>query len=867
MKIVVDLQGAQTESRFRGIGRYALSLTLSLARQAKEHELWIVLNSSFPETIEPLRAAFEGIIPQERIVVFDIPGPSSGVDPLNLWRTRTAELVREHFFAMLAPDVVLITSLFEGWSDNAVTSVRSLPFDGLCSVILYDLIPLLRPKTYLADHRFRAYYYRKVSFLKSADLLFAISESSASEAIKELGFPEDRVINISGAVEERFRPLSLSRNETSDILRRLGIAKPFVLYTGGADKRKNLEGLLKAFSLLPEKVKYNYELVIAGKEPARDKHRLLRLGKKLGIESGLVLTGYVTDSDLVTLYNSCSLSVLPSFHEGFGLPALEAMACGAPVIGSNSSSIPEVIGRDDVLFDPASPQDIARKMEDVLENPEFAKSLREYGLERAKLFSWERSARHVLEGFERHFGERAEKKFIGANPTEKNPIRNGINEISALVKLIGKIPSERQPSKLDLLVTARSIAANFHLFREQPRLLVDVSQVAAHETGTGIQRVVRSILRNLIRRLVEGHEIQLIYYDGHVYRYAYDFLRKFTGLDIGSNIDEPLLFTNKDIFLGLGFLPHIVPNIEPLLSFLRNKGVRIFFVVYDLLPIVLSDTFPPGFYPMFLRWLEIISGVSDGLIGISRSVARELEQWLSDTQQPRIRPLKLGYFHLGADVESDKQDGELPDDYEIILEKVRGRTSFLMVGTIEPRKGYAQVLDAFELLWEQGKDLNLIIVGKEGWIVKELVKKLRFHPERGRRLLWLERVSDELLLELYRSCSALLMASEGEGFGLPLIEAARHNLPIIARDLPVFREIAGENAFYFSGISGKGLAQAIDNWLKLWKLGEAPRSDLIPCLTWRQSADDLISLVTDSNNPKWISTWKPKTGNIRLKTI
>ena len=867
MKIVVDLQGAQTESRFRGIGRYALSLTLSLAHQAKEHELWIVLNSSFPETIEPLRAAFEGILPQDRIAVFDIPGPSSGVDPLNAWRMRTAEFVREHFLTMLAPDVVLITSLFEGWSDNAVTSVGSLPFDGFCSDILYDLIPLLHPKTYLADHRFRANYYRKLSFLKSADLLFAISESSASEAIRELGFPESNVVNILGAVEERFRPLSLDREEKNCILDRLGIAKPFVLYTGGADRRKNLEGLIKAFSFLPEKVKYNYELVIAGKEPVRNKDRLLRLGKKLGIESRLVLTGYVADSDLVALYNLCSLSVLPSFHEGFGLPALEAMACGAPVIGSNSSSIPEVIGRDDVLFDPSSPEAIARKMEAVLENPEFARSLREYGLERAKLFSWKRSARLVLDEFERRVGEKTAKKVIGAKSTEKNPIQDAANETTLLVRAIGRIPTKRPPSRLDLLVTARAIAGNLHLIKEQPRLLVDISQVVAHEAETGIQSVVRSILQNVLKSPVKDHEVQLIYYDGHVYRYAYDFLKKFADFDIDGKIDEPVLFTNKDTFLGLELLPNIIPKIEPLLCFLRNKGVKIFFVVYDLLPIVLSHTFPPQLSLMFLRWLEIISRVSDGLIGISRSVAKELQEWLDDTKPPRIRPLKLGYFHLGADVESDKQDGKLPEDYEILLEKVRARTSFLMVGTIEPRKGYAQVLEAFELLWSEGKNLNLVIVGKEGWMVKSLVERLRFHPERDKRLFWFEGVSDDMLLELYKSCSVLLMASQGEGFGLPLIEAARHNLPIIARDLPVFREVAGENAFFFSCTTGKELAQAIDNWLELWKLGKAPRSDLIPCLTWKQSADDLVSLVIDTNHSQWISTWKPKMWDRDLKGI
>ena len=129
-----------------------------------------------------------------------------------------------------------------------------------------------------------------------------------------------------------------------------------------------------------------------------------------------------------------------------------------------------------------------------------------------------------------------------------------------------------------------------------------------------------------------------------------------------------------------------------------------------------------------------------------------------------------------------------------------------MVGTIEPRKGHMQVLDAFDQLWSQGMDINLIIAGAEGWrhlrqdmrrTIPQIVARLRSHRERGRRLFWVNGPSDEYLEKIYATSSCLIAASEGEGFGLPLIEAARHKLPIIARDIPVFREVAGEHALLF----------------------------------------------------------------------
>jgi glycosyltransferase involved in cell wall biosynthesis len=166
-----------------------------------------------------------------------------------------------------------------------------------------------------------------------------------------------------------------------------------------------------------------------------------------------------------------------------------------------------------------------------------------------------------------------------------------------------------------------------------------------------------------------------------------------------------------------------------------------------------------------------------------------------------------------------------------------------MVGTIEPRKSHAQVLDAFELLWQRGSDAMLVIVGRPGWMTAAFVARLRAHPEAGKRLLWIEDATDEMLERLYESCSALILASRGEGFGLPLVEAAQRGLPIIARDLPVFREVARDHAFYFADDAPQALAQSIEAWLALREKGTHPLSRGMPFLTWAQSAAQLRRLL------------------------
>jgi glycosyltransferase involved in cell wall biosynthesis len=149
-------------------------------------------------------------------------------------------------------------------------------------------------------------------------------------------------------------------------------------------------------------------------------------------------------------------------------------------------------------------------------------------------------------------------------------------------------------------------------------------------------------------------------------------------------------------------------------------------------------------------------------------------------------------------------------------------------------------LAAFDVLWSQGQDVNLVLVGKQGWLVDDLVAALQNHPERGARLFWLTGVSDEYLAKVYEASTCLVTASVGEGFGLPLIEAAQHKMPIIARDLPVFREVAGDCATYFSG-DHLALAATVDSWGVSYRNGHTPDISKMPWLTWEQSAEQLKS--------------------------
>ncbi|MHB8225575.1 glycosyltransferase family 4 protein [Acidithiobacillus sp.] len=394
---------------------------------------------------------------------------------------------------------------------------------------------------------------------------------------------------------------------------------------------------------------------------------------------------------------------------------------------------------------------------------------------------------------------------------------------------------------------------------EKRQLLIDISGIVLRDVHTGVQRVARSLLQELLNNPPSGFVVEPVYADasGNI-RYARTYARTMLNEDAHESEDPIIAAYQGDIF----FCPDLYyPYPFSTLLSLQRQGMHITFTIYDLIPLKYPKLFSKALHLSFSDWLSGVMAVADGVVCDSLAVANEVGEWLNDHPDLRNRVLPIGFFHLGADIEASKPTFGIINEGADILAACQNRPTMLMVGTVEPRKGHAQVLAAVDLLWKDGVDINLIIIGKEGWRTQHLTSKLRRHSERYQRLFWLEGASDRLLLQLYASASALIAASFAEGFGLPLIEAARQSLPIIARDIPVFREVAGEHAFYFQGETPEELAKAIRRWLVLYTEGNAPSSTELPWLTWAQTVRKLQDVILGN---QWCRVWMPHTEDAGL---
>lgn len=663
MRIVLDLQGAQGGGRFRRSGHETLSLALAIARNRGEHEVMIALNGLFPDTIEPVRALFDGLLPQENIRVWHAPGPIHECEADKGWRREIAECIREAFLASLRPDIVHVSTLFEGYGEDVVTSIGVFAPWIPTSVMLHDLLPQMNPSIYLdLNPSYAKYHGRQIEHLGRAVAWLTLSD------------------------------------ETNGVH-----AMP------GIDNRRQVESLDHE-SAAPDQ-----------------SHR-----------------------------------------------------------GSNQADNPV----------------------------------------------WDERARRAISVFE--------KTHASAVTGSMNRRENHEELYSRLIETVAAI-TYREKGENDLVQISQAIAISLPGDRAK-QFFIDVSGVVQEDAKTGIQRVTRSILKELLDNPPYGYTVEPVYATAN--RKGYCYARRYVANLLNQDCiaeDEAIDYCAGDIFLGLDLQHRVLIAQHEFLKGLQLDGVKVFFVVYDLLPILMPHAFALE-QDIHKTWLETVTDF-DGAACISRAVADELSEWLEKNGRQRIRPYHIDCFHLGADIENSVPTFGLPPDADVVLRQIARVPGFLMVGTVEPRKGHQQTLEAFESLWSRGVDINLVIVGKKGWKVDHLVERLRHHPELGKRLFWLMGISDEYLEKVYAASACLIAASEGEGFGLPLIEAARHKLPILARGIPVFREIAGEHASYFDGREPDKLASAIEEWLAMAVAGKTRQSSGMRWLTWVESAEQLKRAV------------------------
>lgn len=235
--------------------------------------------------------------------------------------------------------------------------------------------------------------------LKNADHIIAVSENTKREIVDYYKVKPQKISVITPAVShEQFYPRP--QEEIKKINGKFGIDKEYILSVSTIEPRKNLVGVFEAFEMLPEKLKQKYALVLVGGQGWLDSE-IQRRYENLAQRYTVIKTGYVDDNDLPAIYSGASVFVYPSFYEGFGIPALEAMACGTPVITSDNTSLPEVVGNAAIKIKASDTRKLSRKLEYVLTDKNLANNLSTKGLAQAKKFSWDKSADMLIELIEK----------------------------------------------------------------------------------------------------------------------------------------------------------------------------------------------------------------------------------------------------------------------------------------------------------------------------------------------------------------------------------------------------------------------------------------------------------------------------------
>src|SRR5262245_25690240 len=375
--------------------------------------------------------------------------------------------------------------------------------------------------------------------------------------------------------------------------------------------------------------------------------------------------------------------------------------------------------------------------------------------------------------------------------------------------------------------------------RPDRQLLVDVSCLAAFRQGTGIHRVARNITREYLRNAPAGFAVLPVVSVGERLVHASQVARLLGSQVAADSYPIPVNPRPHDVYLGLGFPVH--DHYDLFYRRICERGVTVHSVVFDLIPLRYPRWFQADVRTRFRCWLTATLGAAASIACISRTVADDLWSWIRDHPPARHLPLRINYFHPSAEMEPNTPYMGTPESAEAVFRAMAERPSILMVATVCANKRQSQVYDATKLLWQEGRDLNLVLVGGIMNDVSELATELLATEQRGKRLFHLSRVTDDMLRRLYSSATVLILASETEGFGLPAAEAAQHGLPLILRDLPIFRELAGEHAFYFSGTSAESLAQAMRDWFELRSRGRVPSSSNMKQTTWAESADALAN--------------------------
>ncbi|HXR22683.1 MAG TPA: glycosyltransferase family 1 protein [Acidimicrobiales bacterium] len=341
--VIFDLVAAQSPSyRGRGIARYSTELVRAMVQY-------------HPELVSS-------------IVVHPELGPIDGTDDLAEWLTTSPDWAEGsvlHMGSVIEPEVPVRVY----WPREA--SAHRL----YTAVTLYDLIPELFPGWYLQDPGLRRRWRCCLEVVRQADAILTLSASTKQDTIGLLGVPEERVTVVGGGTSPVFRRPE-SRKEAFKVARKgvKGLKEGFLVYNGAFNPRKNVDGLVRGYASLPSELVKRHQLVIVCEAPPLTRNHYLVMAKELGVEGRVLIPGFVPEEVLVALFQSTELAVYPSLYEGYGLPVIDSLACGAPTIAGDNSSLREILPRE-ARFEPTDPGAIAAAIVRALTDKPFRERL------------------------------------------------------------------------------------------------------------------------------------------------------------------------------------------------------------------------------------------------------------------------------------------------------------------------------------------------------------------------------------------------------------------------------------------------------------------------------------------------------------
>ena len=398
----VGINGYFLREPWTGMGNHLTQLTLALDARDAGDERYSLLVPRFPGdalTSRPPGGQSGRLSQTTRAALDRLPRRFSaveqGVGPQRV-PVQLAKLWWEMVGVVVAGRRARIDLLHSPYWTNPLWS----PWPTVVTV--HDVIQLVLPE-YRALARQRVYFGLVTRTLRKATAIITVSECSRRDLIRTVGIPEDRVFAIENAIPASLQPVT-DPARLQAVRARYDLDERFILYLGANDLRKNLNRLIRAYAALPQALRDTHQLVVAGRQWPHD-HPLYPdpklVVRELGLEGRVVFLGGIPEEEKATLMSAATVFAFPAIYEGFGLPVLEAMACGTPVLTSNTSSLPEVAGDAAIQVDPTNVEAIRDGLATLLESPDRRTRLAARGIERASRFRWSEVAERTLRVYER----------------------------------------------------------------------------------------------------------------------------------------------------------------------------------------------------------------------------------------------------------------------------------------------------------------------------------------------------------------------------------------------------------------------------------------------------------------------------------